>query len=108
MAQKQEDLLPMIQKIITMLHLVGFSKDWEKPALIPSQGIQFLGFVVNSRAMTMSLPEEKVKNMEKACQTILKQGTVMVRELSRVLRQMIVASQEVLPAPPRVIATSSE
>ena len=67
-------------------------------ALIPSQEIQFLGFVVNSVTMTMSLPEEKIKSIARACQTILKQETVTVRELSRVLGKMTAASQAVLPA----------
>ena len=99
MAQKQEDLLVMTQEIITLLHLLGFSINWEKSALIPSQEIQFLGFVVNSVAMTMSLPEEKVKSMAMACQVILNQEKVTVRELSRVLGKMTAASQAVLPAP---------
>ena len=99
MAQKQEDLLIMTREIITLLHLLGFSINWDKSALIPSQEIQFLGFVVNSVTMTMSLPEEKIKSIARACQTILKQETVTVRELSRVLGKMTAASQAVLPAP---------
>lgn len=62
MAQKHEDLLVMTQQINTLLHLLGFSINWGKSTLIPSQEIQFLGFVVNSVTMTMSLPEEKVKS----------------------------------------------
>ena len=99
MAQKQEDLLIMTREIITLLHLLGFSINWDKSALIPSQEIQFLDFVVNSVTMTMSLPEEKIKSIARACQTILKQETVTVRELSRVLGKMTAASQAVLPAP---------
>ena len=99
MAQKQEDLLIMTREIITLLHLLGFSINWDKSALIPSQEIQFLGFVVNSVTMTMSLPEEKIKSIARACQTILKPETVTVRELSRVLGKMTAASQAVLPAP---------
>ena len=57
MAQRQEDLLIMTKEIITLLHLLGFSKNWDKLAQIPSQEIQFLGFVVNSVTMIMSLPK---------------------------------------------------
>ena len=65
MAQKQEDLLIMTREIITLLHLLGFSINWDKSALIPSQEIQFLGLVVNSVTMTMSLPEE-IKSIARA------------------------------------------
>ena len=48
----ERPVVAMIQMIMTMLHLMGFSISWDKSALILSQGIQLLGFVVNPGAMT--------------------------------------------------------
>ena len=99
MAQKREDLLAITQEVITLLHLLGFIINWDKSSLTPSQQIHFLGFMIDSVLMTMSLPKEKVKNIARSCQAVLKQETVTVRDLSRVLGRMTAASQAVLPAP---------
>ena len=77
MAQKQEDLLIMTREIITLLHLQGFSINCSKLALILSQDIQFLGFVMNFVTMTLSLPEHSEG----------KQKTVTVRDRQQHHRQ---------------------
>jgi len=98
MAQKREDLLAITQEVITLLHLLGLIINWDKSSLTPSQQIHFLGFMIDSVLMTMSLPKE-VKNIARSCQAVLKQETVTVRDLSRVLGRMTAASQAVFPAP---------
>lgn len=97
-AQKPEDFLAITQVVITLLHLLGFIISWDKSSLTPSQQILFLGFVIDLVLMSMSLLKE-VKNIARSCQAVLKQETVTVRDLSRVLGPMTAASQAVLPAP---------
>ena len=80
----ERPVVAMIQMIITMLHLMGFSISWDKSALILSQEIQLLGFVVNSGAMTSYVTTRREGQEHGAWQTILKQEMVMVRELFRV------------------------
>ena len=43
---------------------------------------QFLGFMVHSAQMMISLPQKKVEDLAKACQAALLQGTFFVQDLS--------------------------
>jgi len=49
--------------------------------------------------MMISLPQEKVDGIVKACQAALQQGTLTVRDLSRLIGRMSATMQAVLPAP---------
>ena len=98
--QKQEDLLVMHDPgDYHPVASTGVQHKLGQTTLVPLQDIQFLGFVVNSVTMTMSLLEEKVKSIVMKCQVTLKQEKATVRELSRKLGKMTAASQAVLPAP---------
>ena len=46
--------------VVQILESLGFIINKEKSVLIPSQKIVFLGYVIDSVAMTVSLPEEKL------------------------------------------------
>ena len=99
MMQSREKLIQVIQELLHLLQLLGFLINWEKSVLTPCQEIIFLGFVVDSLQMTLSLPEEKVQNIILDCRRILRQDTVSVRDLARVIGRMTAAIQAVSPAP---------
>lgn len=54
--------LDITLKLLTSL---GFTVNYEKSNLEPSQSCQFLGFILNSRKMTIELPKEKRKKKQK-------------------------------------------
>ena len=45
---------------ILVFHILGFEVNMKKSSLIPSTRIEHLGFVFDSQAMTLSLPEDKI------------------------------------------------
>jgi len=49
---------------IELLQSLGFIINEEKSCRVPSQGCKFLGFILNSRTMTLELPLEKSKKCE--------------------------------------------
>ena len=63
-------------------------------------GDHLLGFVVNSLQMVIRLPEEKLQNIISDCRRVLRQATVSVRDLARVIGRMTAAIQAITPAPP--------
>ena len=71
----------------------------EKSVLSPSHTIQFLGFIVDSALMMISLPQKKVEDIANTCQAALLQGTLSVQDLSRLIGQMSATMRAVLPAP---------
>lgn len=96
MAQSQEELVQVAQELLQLLQMLGFSINCEKSVLIPSQLIIFL---VDSVAMSLSLPEEKLQSIITDCRRVLRQETVSVRDLARVIGRMTAAIQATIPAP---------
>ena len=53
-----------VEIIIEMLSQLGFVINKEKSQLEPTQKIQFLGFWIDSKSMTISRPQEKVEKIK--------------------------------------------
>jgi hypothetical protein len=67
----------------------GFVSPPEKSIFVPTQKIAYLGFLLHSEKMTVKLTEEKSKKLKLACEKILKQTFVTIRQLSRVVGIMV-------------------
>ena len=85
MAQSQEMAKCHAATTINLLESLGFTVNYQKSVLIPSTTIEFLGFVVDSKTLTLSLPKEKVKKAKKACQAILDNPLPSLQQLSQLL-----------------------
>ena len=81
------------------LESLGFLVNYPKCSLTPSQSILFLGFTVNSIAMTLSLPEEKITTIQKEAHSMLTKPTVSARSIARLVGLMSASIPAVLPAP---------
>ena len=99
MGQSKEEMVSQVEEILHFFQLLGFVINQEKSVLSPSHTIQFLGFIVDSALMVISLPQKKVVDITKACQAALLQGTLSVRDLSRLIGQMSATMRAVLLAP---------
>ena len=67
MADSPEKLQYHTHILINLLQDLGFILNTKKCSLEPSQVIEFLGFLVNSRIMKLFLPQEKVDQIKKEC-----------------------------------------
>ena len=59
-ANSKEECALHASEVCNLLSSLGFTVNKTKSQLIPSQRTTFLGFVVDSVAMTLSLPDDKV------------------------------------------------
>ena len=82
-----------------LLENLGFVINLEKSCFQPTQQLEFLGFLVNTRNMTLLLPDCKVSSIKTLCSTLLSQRDVSVRELSRLIGKLTASIQAVFPAP---------
>ena len=82
-----------------LLENLGFVINLEKSCFQPTQQLEFLGFLVNTRDMTLLLPDCKVSSIKTLCSTLLSQRDVSVRELSRLIGKLTASIQAVFPAP---------
>ena len=70
---------------ITLFTKLGFQIHPEKSVFIPSQKLTFLGFVVDSNAMTVTLTEEKVLGILSVCASLLKTQMPTIRQVAEVI-----------------------
>ena len=88
MAQSREELQSQLLQITSLLELLGFVVNREKSQLLPTQVIQYLGFLVDSREMKIKLTEEKAVQITTACRKARQKGSLSVRELARLIGKM--------------------
>ena len=88
-----------VEIIIEILSQLGFVINKEKSQLELTQKIQFLGFWIDSKSMTISLPQEKVEKIKQEARVMIQKRCVSLRELTCLLGRMSATSQAVLPAP---------
>ena len=69
----------------------------KKSQLLPVQKIEFLGLLIDSRAMTLSLPEEKVLDIQNRCTQLISNPQTLVIELTRLIGKLSFTAQAVLP-----------
>ena len=69
--------------VICVLESLGFVFNREKSMLVPSQSAEFLGFVVDTVKMTVSLPERKIIRVldQATCICLRRKTQCSVREL---------------------------
>ena len=99
MAESKQLALQHAATTLNILEGLGFVTNYQKSLLIPSQQIEFLGYMVNSVSMSLSLPKDKLKKVQNHCQKHLDNPVTTVRELSKVLGLLSSSIQAVFPAP---------
>ena len=89
-----------ISLTVTLLELLGFVVNLKKSILDPTQVLKdYLGFIINSVEMSLSLPLIKIQKIQQACRDLLQKKTVSVRALTKVLGQLVATARAVFPAP---------
>ncbi len=74
-----------IQKICDMFERLGFVIHPKKSMFEPSTIMEFLGFIINSRDMTVSLTVNKKERIAQLCEDILSVPAVSIRAVARLL-----------------------
>ena len=72
-----------------ILRQCGFLIHPEKSCFIPSNKIVYLGFELDSNAMTISLTEEKRQKYQQSCRALHDSPTATVRRLAKVTGQLV-------------------
>ena len=86
-----EDCFSNVLNIIEILRSLGFTIHPEKSKFIPTQCITFLGFILNSVQMTITLTLEKKEKILNLCHEILKEDVVTIRILSKLKGYLVAA-----------------
>ena len=73
-----------VADVCELLCNLGYTVNKEKSQLRPSRTITFLGFLLNSADMVISLPSAKVNKIVSQCQWLLDKTSPTVREVAQV------------------------
>ncbi|XP_064643578.1 uncharacterized protein LOC135497676 [Lineus longissimus] len=82
-----------------LLDLLGFTIHQLKSILTPTQIIEFIGFILNSISMIVSLPARKKDKIKKLCASLLNSGKTTGRELAQVIGNLV-ATEPAVPVAP--------
>ena len=91
--QDQEELGKIFNKVLDLLQNLGFTIKREKCSSAPTQSLVFLGGLLDSVEMSISLPSEKLDAIIKTANEILKDGAVTYKGLSSFLGRLSHAAQ---------------
>ena len=83
-----ETVLRHSQITALLLMLLGWSLNWEKSNFVPSQEVIHLGFIFNSKKMTISCPPPKIERLQEFSRTLLKAKVSSVHDLERLIGTM--------------------
>ena len=70
---------------VTLFTKLGFHVHPEKSVFIPSQKLTFLGFVLDSIAMTVTPTEDKAQRIRSVCATLLQTQMPTIRQVAEVI-----------------------
>ena len=98
-ASTKKKLIQARDTLIFPLQTLGLLVNKNKSVLHPSQILQFLGVEINSKEMSVSLPQEKKDKIISQCQGILIEELVSIKELTQVLDFLSSTAIAVLAAP---------
>ena len=85
--------------LVNFLQKLGFRINFEKSSLTPSQIKEWLGYVISSRSMTISLPQRKIDYLIRKAQDLKNKMRVSLREISQFLGPYNSIKPAVLHAP---------
>ena len=80
-----------IQKTVNVFTSLGFIVHPEKSVLIPTRKLKFLGFILDSERMIVSLTPERVGAIKEAAKILLVKPNPTIRELAEVIGMFVAA-----------------
>ena len=99
MADTKEKASDHASGLIYLLQCLGFTINLDKTILQPSQCLEFLGFMVNTIKMELSLQTQKMKKIRAESQQLLGVEHVTCHALLRLIGKMNATNQVIPPAP---------
>ena len=98
LGKSMSEILTARDSVIFLLQHLGFVISLKKCVLDPVQEIELLGLILNSHAMTLSLPNEKIVKIKDQCLSFYKASEASLLDLTELIETLFSTIQAVLPA----------
>ena len=83
--------------VLNLILVLGLTVNMKKSVLVPVRRLDYLGFVINSKSMVLSIDKEKIATFKKDVKKLLKAGVASARDLARILGKISAMSNAILP-----------
>ena len=90
-ADTKEEAARAVKDSVNLLTQLGFIIHPEKSKFDPSQKAEYLGFVINSKDMIVSLPQSKKLEISAACANLLSTENPKIRTVAQVIGKLVAA-----------------
>lgn len=80
-----------VTNTLELLQRLGFVVNFEKSVLTPRRTCKFLGFILNSADLSLSLPSDKINNISKLVKKFASLPNCTIRELSQLIGILVSA-----------------
>ena len=87
--KSEQDVIKNVQDTVEIFDDLGFSVHDEKSQFIPVQEIEYLGFIINSNDMTVTLTEKRKQKLIDACQKLKTEGKIPIRQVAACIGLMV-------------------
>jgi hypothetical protein len=84
--------------VVRKLSELGFLVKATKSSLEPSQSIQHLGFLINTKTMELSVPTSKIRDLRREASRLIRSAQCSVRHLSSFIGKAQALTMAVFPA----------
>lgn len=88
-ADEKEECVRNVNDTKQLFEMLGFIIHNKKSVFIPAQKIQFLGFIIDSIQMIVTLPEEKIVNLISECRKLYNKQKTTIRDVAKVIGILI-------------------
>ncbi len=88
-ADSPSDLRQAVQATASLLESLGFTLNYEKSVLEPTQYMQYLGFCIDSQLMRVTLNNEKVNSVIEDCTAMLGKDIDTIRNVSKLIGKIV-------------------
>ena len=99
MAEEEQDCQDNVITTVDLLDSLGFTVHPDKSILVPTQILIFLGFVLNSILMCVSLTSEKADKIIDLCRCRLQHRSCTIRQFSELIGTLVASEPGVEYAP---------
>lgn len=86
-----EGCLESIHATVELLRKVGFCINDEKSVLVPIKRLEYLGNVIDSETMTVTLPERRQQKLIQSCKELFNCDRAKIRDVAKVIGLLVAA-----------------
>ena len=99
MGESPEQVKGHLEVLTYLMTGLGFVISIPKSIITPAQRIEYLGLLVDSTTLHLSLPGEKLHHIRSEIDQLAKSSPITARQLAQMIGKLHAESQAVLPAP---------